>query len=173
MGWRDESKPLIDETPEDAGARKSGDWRYVPHQVFTGHLERGGWVGDEGSLLRFMANATDYSKPLPPPPDPSLFDNALNGARSLLGMPEKEPEPVDHKQIFIDEFMDRYGDYKSKQDEELVEAMRNAGWSQSRIRDEMKYMGREEYPGHLKNNQWGKMLKKAGLFDEVMNELGR
>lgn len=170
MSWRYKATPL-EETPEDARARKSRDWRYVPHQVFEGHLNNGGWAGDEGRLLRFMVDATDYSKPLPPPPEPSLLDNALNGARSLLGMPEKEPEPLDHKQIFIDQFLERYNDHRARLDSDLKKSLLRIGRSRSSVRDLMEYYQSEDFPGHLKHNQWGKMLKDAGLFDEVMNEL--
>lgn len=35
MGWRDRATHP-EETPEDARARKSRDWRYVPHQADAG-----------------------------------------------------------------------------------------------------------------------------------------
>lgn len=133
------------------------DWRQRAHSVFKSSYDSGGWAGEDAEMMRRMISQTAPSTNSPPAFHSSLLGEIVgNGAATH------------DRQQFVDGVRDwrRQGilDHLA----ETRSAYEDRGLPEDYINKRMDdhRWAKEIIP--FEKDKWGKILKEAGLLEEVM-----
>jgi hypothetical protein len=133
------------------------DWRQKAHSVFKGSYDGGGWTGKDAEMMQYMLSQTDPSINRPPPFKSSLLGEIVEGGAA-----------INDRQKLVDGVRKMYNKNLLDGLEEMRSMYKERGHDDAYISSQIKsHQGfLQSYP--FEENKWGQILKKAGLFEEVM-----